>query len=68
LVGFDQMGAAAPGGGEAVLSSPSFVLVSSGGDYFTVGFNTTVHVPSQGQARLYFAWQDLLASHTVAKK
>jgi len=67
LVGFDQMGAAAPGGGEAALSSPSF-FVSSGGDYFTVGFNTTVHVPSQGQARLYFAWQDLLASHTVAKK
>lgn len=23
----------------------------------------TVHVPSQGQARLYFAWQDSLASH-----
>jgi hypothetical protein len=28
----------------------------------------TVHVPSQGQARLYFAWQDSLSSHRVAKK
>jgi len=30
----------APGRGEAALSSPSFVLVFSGGDYFTVGYNT----------------------------
>ena len=28
----------------------------------------TVHVPSQGQTRLYFAWQDSLASHTMARK
>src|SRR5262245_23313653 len=28
----------------------------------------TVHVPSKGQARLYFAWQDSIATHTLAKK
>ena len=28
----------------------------------------TVHVPSKGQARLYFAWKDSVASHTLAKK
>jgi hypothetical protein len=27
----------------------------------------TVHVPSKGQARLYFAWKDSIASHTLAK-
>ena len=27
-----------------------------------------VHVPSRGQARLYFAWEDSLATHTLAKK
>src|SRR5215510_2040428 len=28
----------------------------------------TAHVPSQGQTRLYFAWKDSIASHTLAKK
>jgi hypothetical protein len=28
----------------------------------------TVHVPSKEQARLYFAWKDSIASHTLAKK
>ena len=28
----------------------------------------TVHVPSKGQARLYFVWKDSIASHTLAKK
>ena len=28
----------------------------------------TVHVPSKGQARLYFTWKGSNASHTLAKK
>ena len=28
----------------------------------------TVHVPSKGQARLYFTWKDSIASHTLANK
>ena len=28
----------------------------------------TAHVPSRAQARLYFAWKDSLATHTLAKK
>jgi hypothetical protein len=28
----------------------------------------TVHVPSKRQARVYFAWNDSIATHTLAKK
>jgi hypothetical protein len=59
---------------EAVSDGPLFLTKLPEGVYTVMAtamgktLEQTVHVPSQGQARLYFAWQDSLASHTVARK
>jgi hypothetical protein len=59
---------------EAVSDGPLFLAKLPAGVYTVKAtamgktLEQTVHVPSQGQARLYFAWQDSLSSHTVAKK
>ena len=59
---------------EAVSDGPLFLAKLPEGVYTVKAtamgktLEQTVHVPSQGQARVYFAWEDSLASHTVAKK
>ena len=67
----DQNGAAIL---EAVSDGPLFFAKLPEGVYTVKAtamaktLEQTVHVPSQGQARLYFAWKDSIASHTLAKK
>jgi hypothetical protein len=59
---------------EAVSDGPLFLTKLPEGLYTVKAtamgktLEQTVHVPSRGQARLYFAWEDSLATHTLAKK
>src|SRR5215475_13348122 len=57
---------------DAVSNGPLFLVKLPEGLYTVKAtamgktLEQTVHAPSQGQARVYFAWEDSLASHTVA--
>ena len=59
---------------EAVSDGPLFLAKLPEGVYTVKAtamgktLEQTVHVPSRGQVRLYFAWEDSLATHTLAKK
>ena len=58
---------------EAVAVGPLFFAKLPEGVYIVEAtamgktLEQTVHVPSKGQTRVYFAWKDSIASHTLAK-
>jgi hypothetical protein len=59
---------------EAVADGPLFFAKLPEGVYIVEAtamgetLEQTVHVPSKGQAQLYFAWKDSIGSHTLANK